>query len=140
MKVALKKFLRPPCVGGSHPSETMALFLDPPGSTEISKWQGPETIVDTVCEDGFLFIVHHGKYGGFRYLVQTMDGVAVAAAQGTMKCPGYPAVLSNIYTRPDRRQQGLATRLVKRFFRDNPKGRLSPGLTAMGARFFGVIP
>jgi GNAT superfamily N-acetyltransferase len=125
-------------VGGQ--CENLYLYIEPVDSDRIHERIGTEQIVDQqgliLATRGETFTARHGNITGGRYLMlNEEDGAIIAGVNYTTI--NEHTVVSNIYVRPDKRRQGVATRLIEAMQDDFPHLVVDNNLTELGALFFG---
>jgi len=110
-------------VSASEPLDLLPSMLLPRGDNPaIGEEQG------TVRRDGIS--TFRSPHGSTRYVL-SRNGVAIAALQVVGR-DGRHALVANIYTHPDHRRQGLATKLLVKARQDFARVDISDDLTADG--------
>ena len=121
---------------GKLSADNLSVYLKGINSQSIQKLIGEERLVKRIENPFYNIDITSGQYGGGRYLFRDKNREILSALNFTGdKQKGY--ILSNIYTRPDHRNQGIATKLIELAKKDMPDIKVSEFLTDEGGKFFG---
>ena len=119
-----------PHVSDTRFNENLLVYLDEPNTPQMQERFGEEKV-----EQRNGFEVFQGEFGSWRYAVRGDDEKLVSVIQGVDLDDG--SVVSNMYTRPDARNQGFAKLLFEKVASDKDNLAVSPHFSQSGAGFFG---
>ena len=108
--------------------------IEEPNSPVSSAIAGREELVS---KDGSIEI-YQGEYGSHRFLHRNEQGEIVGGIQLVQDPSGEGKIVSNIFVRPDMREQGIASALVSSVQSNYENLALSNHFTEQGADFFKV--
>jgi predicted GNAT family acetyltransferase len=118
---------------GAAGGESLAVYLDEINAPSMMLRMGKEKIISS--KNGL--DITKSQFGGGRIIKRNDSGEIVGALQYVKSPDSNDVILSNIYTRPDFRKQGIASNLVNELKKKFNNVQVDSNMTEAGGKFFG---
>jgi predicted GNAT family acetyltransferase len=122
-------------------NENLLVYLDTINTNSAIERFGTESIIKQITcnikDEKFTLLVIKGQFGSYRNILVNNKNENVAVIHYVTNCN--ICCIANIYTRPDYRNKGLFTRILKEIKQTQTEIYISRNLSISGASVFNII-